>query len=324
MLIDNYQRQFRYLRLSITDVCNFKCSYCLPDGYGCDSERSFLTYDEIHHLLLAFAELGVSKVRITGGEPSLRKDLPDIIKLAKSIDGIETVALTTNGYKLTKHIGSWIDAGLDQLNVSIDSLSPSQFQLITGCDKLGEILSGLALAEELGFNNIKVNTVLLKRDNLNEFDQFLHWLKDNPVTLRFIELMETGDNQSFFNSQHISAQSLVENIEQQGWVRLIKSKDAGPANEYFHPEYQGKLGFIMPYSKDFCNSCNRLRVSATGNLHQCLFSEQGSNLRSMLQTVEQQTELKNWLQQQAGLKLKNHGLHQNNTGATKHLAMLGG
>ena len=156
MLTDTYGRKFSYLRLSITDVCNFSCNYCLPDGYQCNSDRNFLTTTEISRIIATFAELGTKKIRITGGEPSLRKDLPEIISIAKQTQGIETVALTTNAYKLYDHIESWIDAGLNALNISIDSLDPRLFNTITGHNKLPYILKGIDKAFALGLKNIKM------------------------------------------------------------------------------------------------------------------------------------------------------------------------
>lgn len=324
MLIDSYQRQFHYLRLSITDVCNFKCDYCLPDGYDCSNPREFLTIDEIKRLVTAFAELGVSKVRITGGEPGLRKDLAEIIRVVKNVDGVDTVALTTNGYNLETQIEKWVDAGLDSLNVSIDSLKSDTFRLITGSNKHQSILKGIDKAISLGIKNVKVNAVLLKQFNENELTDFLQWIKFKPLSLRLIELMETGDNKTYFAKQHVNGEQLKNKIENDGWLPIVKSKVAGPALEYCHPDFQGKIGFILPYSKDFCASCNRLRVSSVGNLHKCLFAEEGLNFRHLLQSSSQLSQLKVWLQTQLDDKKETHFLQDNKTGATKHLAMLGG
>lgn len=323
LLTDSYKREFHYLRLSITDVCNFRCNYCLPDGYECDSSREFLTPAEIKRVVKAFTELGTSKIRITGGEPGLRKDLTEIIDTVKNVEGVRKLALTTNGFNLTKNINDWADAGLDQLNVSIDSLHPDSFRMITGSNKLQEILTGIDQALELGLK-VKVNAVMLKQCNGQQLGDFLNWLKTTPITLRFIELMRTGDNKEFFDAQHIRGSDVMADIEKQGWMPLLKTKDAGPAQEFQHPDYQGRLGFILPYSKDFCATCNRLRVSATANLHKCLFAEEGQNFRHLLQTDQQKEELKVWLQQQLTDKKETHGLHLDNPGATKHLAMLGG
>ena len=321
-LQDNHQREFTYLRLSITDVCNYRCNYCLPDGYQCESKQTPLTVNEIQNLASVFAKKGIKKIRITGGEPSLRKDLPEIIRVLKSTPGIETVALTTNGYKLEERIESWVTAGLDALNLSIDSLKPEVFKTITGHDRLPEILRGLDKALSLGLSNIKINAVLLKSYNFEELNDFLSWIKTTPVSLRFIELMETSDNREYFQANHIKGSDIQSYLESSGWVEKLKGPHAGPAKEYTHSDYEGSVGLIMPYSKDFCKSCNRLRVSSLGRLHLCLFGESGHDLRSYLN--EGEAPLSAQLDKLLGLKEAQHDLSNHQTGATRHLAMLGG
>ncbi|QOL25734.1 GTP 3',8-cyclase MoaA [Thalassotalea sp. LPB0316] len=323
MLTDDFGRRFYYLRLSITDVCNFRCEYCLPDGYQCDTDRQFLSLEEIKRTVNAFALMGTEKVRITGGEPSLRKDLPDIINAVANTNKIQTVALTTNGYKLTSQYQDWLDAGLNALNISIDSLIPEQFNLITGSNKLGEILTGIDGVLADGRAKLKVNAVLLKQYHKQQLDYFFDWVKETPVSVRFIELMETGDNKAYFEKQHISGTTIQNQLFERGWVPVIKEKSAGPAIEYCHSDYQGKIGLIMPYSKDFCASCNRLRMSALGKLHLCLFAEQGLSLREYLQE-DDPTPLINAVSQLIHDKKATHFLHERLTGATSHLSMLGG
>tara|TARA_B100001109_G_scaffold255328_1_gene257770 strand:- start:5163 stop:6218 length:1056 start_codon:yes stop_codon:yes gene_type:complete len=323
VLADNHGRRFSYLRLSITDVCNFRCNYCLPDGYQGTDRSGFLTLEEIRRIAAAFAAMGTRKIRITGGEPSLRKDLPDVIRTLKQTPGIETVALTSNGYRLTQQIRDWADAGLDQLNVSIDSLDPQQFKAITGHDKLQEILDGIQLARELGIRHIKVNAVLLKAWNMNSFQHFFDWLRTTPVTLRFIELMETGDNGEFFAANHVSGDSVKQTLLSRGWTEKPRGPHDGPAQEFSHPDFAGDIGLIMPYSKDFCSSCNRLRITAQGKLHLCLFGEQGYELRPLLDEDDTQT-LQQHIRTLLGNKKTSHHLEQGETGATRHFAMLGG
>ena len=323
MLTDNFGRKFYYLRLSITDVCNFRCNYCLPDGYACENSRDFLSLPEIKRVAQAFAQMGTEKIRITGGEPSLRKDLPDIIAACKETAGIKKVAITSNGYKLPEHLPSWLDAGIDNINISIDSLDPRQFHTITGHNKLDHILKGIDMALADGRPQIKVNTVLMREYNGYDIQSYLNWLKDTPVTLRFIELMQTGDNQAFFDAQHVQGSRIKQNLILDGWLPCIQDKSAGPAQEFYHPDYQGKIGLIMPYSKDFCNSCNRLRISSLGKLHLCLFTEQGLELRDYLQQDDVQP-LKAHISAMMRDKKSTHFLQDNLTGATKNLAMLGG
>ncbi len=274
MLEDSFGRQFHYLRLSVTEACNFRCQYCLPDGYEGPSSDQFMTLSEIDTLLKAFAKLGTSKVRLTGGEPTLRRDFLEILQLTSNTPGIQRVAMTTHGARMEKYAHQWKDAGLHQVNVSIDSLEPRQFAAITGQDKLKAVLRGLDAALDAGLD-VKVNSVLLNDFSDSRLHRFLAWLKDMPVTLRFIELMETGDLNQFFNKQHQSGTPLKGTLLEMGWQPLLRRKDAGPAQEFYHPDYAGRIGLIMPYSKDFCKTCNRLRVSAPGKLHLCLFSDNG-------------------------------------------------
>jgi len=322
LLEDSFGRQFHYLRLSVTEACNFRCQYCLPDGYQGSSNEHFLSLSEIDTLLSAFSGLGTSKVRLTGGEPTLRRDFLDILSLTASMPGIERVAMTTHGGRMAQYASDWQAAGLHQVNVSIDSLDPRQFAAITGQDKLNQILQGLDAALTAGLD-VKVNTVLLKDFSEARLNRFLSWLKTMPVTLRFIELMETGDLPGFFKKQHQSGSPLKQMLLDNGWQPIIRRKDAGPAQEFQHPDFAGKIGLIMPYSKDFCKTCNRLRVAANGNLHLCLFSEQGIDMRNFLSEGDV-AGLQQFLVQCLGQKHATHFLHEGNTGATKHLAMLGG
>lgn len=325
MLIDNYARRFTYLRLSITEACNFRCNYCLPDGTDCStSKRSKeLNLTEIRRLVTAFAQLGTRKVRITGGEPSLRRDLCNIIATCKAVPGIEQVALTTNGYRLQQDIADWQAAGLDALNVSVDSLDAARFEMITGHDKLQKILAGLAQAETLGIKKIKVNSVLMKHFNDDALDEFLEFVRTRRITLRLIELMQTLDNHDFFARHHLSGNVIIEQLQARGWQEKPAALHAGPAREFYHDDYLGGLGLIMPYSKDFCASCNRLRVSSDGKLFLCLFAEDHQTLRDLLQSDEQ-APLMNYLQTAVSGKLATHQLHQQLPGATRQLAMIGG
>lgn len=322
MLEDSFGRQFHYLRLSVTEACNFRCQYCLPDGYEGPSSDQFMTLNEIDTLLKAFAKLGTSKVRLTGGEPTLRRDFLEILQLTSNTPGIQRVAMTTHGARMEKYAHQWKDAGLHQVNVSIDSLDPRQFAAITGQDKLKAVLRGLDAALDAGLD-VKVNSVLLNDFSDSRLHRFLAWLKDMPVTLRFIELMETGDLNQFFNKQHQSGTPLKSTLLEMGWQPLLRRKDAGPAQEFYHPDYAGRIGLIMPYSKDFCKTCNRLRVSAPGKLHLCLFSDNGIDMRHLLANGNVD-DVVAFLQGVLGQKHETHYLHEGKTGATKHLAMLGG
>jgi cyclic pyranopterin phosphate synthase len=197
-LTDGFGRSFPYLRLSLTEACNFRCSYCLPDGYQADGRPRFLQVDEIARLVRAFAALGMSKIRLTGGEPSLRKDLDEIIATVAAVPGIRKVAITTNGTLLPRRLPGWHRAGLTALNVSMDSLQRERFRTITGHDRLPEIEQGLALAQALGLPAIKLNAVLLRGLNDDELPQWMDYLRDRPFSVRFIELDAHRRQRSLF------------------------------------------------------------------------------------------------------------------------------
>lgn len=323
---DRFHRKFYYLRLSVTDVCNFKCTYCLPDGYQPSGQKnsSFLNLSEIRRVVKAFADCGTSKVRITGGEPSLRKDFTDIIHTVASTQGIKRVATTTNGYRMEKHIGEWKEAGLNQINVSVDSLDPRMFHQITGENKFHQVMSGIDRAFELGFEQVKVNVVLMKDLNHNELPAFLHWIKHLPIQLRFIELMQTGEMDTLFQQHHVSGVAIRNHLIANGWLLKVKAANDGPAQVFVHPDYQGEIGLIMPYEKDFCASCNRLRVSAKGKLHLCLFGDRGVELRDLLQQDDQESDLIARIQSELQTKSVSHFLNEGQTGMTPHLASIGG
>ncbi len=325
-LTDAFARKFYYLRLSITDVCNFRCTYCLPDGYrpnGHDN-KSFLSLDEIRRVSRAFANLGTEKVRLTGGEPSLRRDFCDIIAAIRENKTIRTVAVTTNGYRLARDVAQWRDAGLTAINVSVDSLDHRQFHAITGQDKFLQVMAGIDAAFAAGFEKVKVNAVLMRDVNDTSLNAFLAWIKPRPIQLRFIELMETGDGSDLFRKHHVSGGVIRTQLLAQGWQLQPRSRSDGPAQVFQHPDYQGEIGLIMPYEKDFCASCNRLRVSAMGNLHLCLFGEQGIPLRDLLADDLQQDALAMRIQGGLQTKKQTHFLHQGNTGITQNLSFIGG
>ncbi|MCG9631750.1 GTP 3',8-cyclase MoaA [Vibrio sp. Isolate30] len=323
---DRFHRKFYYLRLSVTDVCNFKCTYCLPDGYKPSGQKnsSFLSVPEIKRIVRAFADCGTSKIRITGGEPSLRKDFTEIIDTVASTPGIQKVATTTNGYRMEKQVAQWREAGLTNINVSVDSLDSRMFHQITGENKFTEVMRGIDKAFEVGYEQIKVNVVLMKDLNSQELPSFLNWIKDKPIQLRFIELMQTGEMDDLFDKHHVSGVAIRNHLIANGWLLKVKAVNDGPAQVFVHPDYKGEIGLIMPYEKDFCESCNRLRVSATGKLHLCLFGDHGVELRDLLQQDEQEDALIARIQAELQTKSVSHFLHDGNSGMTPHLASIGG
>ena len=327
VLQDTFGRKFPYIRMSITDVCNFKCGYCLPNGYQVDKSdnRKFLHLDEIKRLAMVFSKLGVSKIRITGGEPTVRKDFFEIIKILKEV-GIKKVSITTNGYHLDKKAKMLFDSGLNGINISIDSLDKNTFKSITGHDRLPEILKGIQILQDLNFGNIKVNAVLLNNINSSEkdFSSCAEFIKINKVDFRYIELMQTGDNLDYFRKYHISSKIFKEYLNKNNWIHQTLGKDAGPSLNYINPDYKGKFGIIAPYSKNFCKSCNRLRITSRGDLRLCLFGNTGISVRHLLQKDDQIEELQDLILGQMKFKKESHYLELGDTGLTKNLSTTGG
>lgn len=324
-LVDGLGRRFQYLRLSITEVCNFRCTYCLPNGYQKTRGPAFLTAPEIGRLVEVFADLGVGKVRLTGGEPSVRRDVGDIIGRVRATPGIDKVAITTNGWNLSRHVDDWRANGLTNLNVSVDSLDRDLFHRITGHDRLAAVMGGLDRALELDMPAVKINAVLLKdAAGPAQFEQFAGFVHTRPVAVRFIELMRTGDNAGYFADQHISGQVLKSWLEDRGWTPRPRASDDGPAVEYVHPDHVGRIGLIAPYGAGFCDGCNRLRVTAQGKLRLCLFGDGGIDLRDLLGDDADPEELIRRIVDALGGKEAGHRLADQITGDTRHLAQLGG
>lgn len=324
-LRDGMGRRFEYLRLSLTDVCNFRCSYCLPDGYRkpC-GQPAELTVAEIGRAVRAFASLGLWKVRLTGGEPTVRRDFEEVARAVTSVDGVRRLAMTTNGYGLVDRARRWRAAGITALNVSVDSLDPARFAAITGHDRLGEILDGIAAARDAGFESIKLNAVLMRGVNDDELEAMTEFVATRDLALRFIEVMRTNDNAEFFEARHVSGDSVIRRLEAAGWRRLPRQDGAGPAVEFGHPDATGRIGIIAPYARDFCASCNRLRLDSQGRLHLCLFGDGGLDLRPLLQHDDQHDELVERIVALTATKAPTHRLHEGNSGATPHLASIGG
>ena len=327
-LQDNFGRKFPYIRMSITEVCNFKCGYCLPNGYMADKSdnRKFLHIDEIRRLAKGFSELGVQKIRLTGGEPTVRKDFFEIVKILKNETSIKKVVITTNGYHLDQKAKLLVDSGLDGINISIDSLDRETFKNITKHDRLPEILKGIQNLQDLGFDNIKINAVLLNGINAStkDFNAWSEFIKINKVNFRYIELMQTGDNLDYFNKYHVSSKIFKSYLNDNNWIYQTQGLDAGPSLNYINPDYKGKFGIIAPYSKDFCKSCNRLRITSKGDLRLCLFGNTGISIRHLLQKDDQTEELKDLILGQMRFKKESHYLELGETGLTKNLSKTGG
>ncbi len=268
-MIDQYGRSIEYLRLSITENCNLKCIYCNPDGMLCQpNDIKQLSADEIVRTVQAMVRVGVKKVRVTGGEPTVRADLLEIIRRIADIEGVEDLSMTTNGLRLITLAPLLKQAGLRRLNISLDSLDPQKFETITGGGKLQTVLDGIDQAIAVGLTPIKINTVLIRGINDDEIDGLIALAKDRPIDVRFIELMPIGNYGKSNQGKILTSDEVLSKRPQ---LKPLQRDDTGaPANYYAMEGYQGRVGFISPISHEFCGDCNRIRVTADGKIRPCL------------------------------------------------------
>lgn len=322
-LTDGFGRTFSYLRLSLEDACNFRCLYCLPEGYKPVEADPPLDPAEIRRLVAGFAGMGFWKVRLTGGEPTVRKDILEVAAGVAATPGVRRVALSTNGYRLMELAAGLRRAGVHAINVSVDSLDPARFERITGHARLPGVLAGIGRCLELGLE-VKVNAVLMKGVNDDEVACFLDWTREAPVAVRFIELMPTADNRAFFVDKHLSASGIVARLEALGWEERPRREGDGPARRFRRAGHMGGAGVIAPYAKDFCSTCNRLRVTSRGRLRLCLFAESDSDLRPLLQRDDQLPELQEAVRGLLARKEVSHYLPEGKVGNARHFAMMGG
>lgn len=324
-LADGHGRRFSYLRLSVTDRCNFRCTYCLPNGFKKQAGLApELSVEEMARAVRAFAALGLWKLRLTGGEPTVRHDFTAITRAMSEVPGVRRLAMTTNGYRLAERAQEWRDAGLDAVNVSIDTLDPAGFARVTGHDRLADVVGGVDRALEAGFDAVKVNTVLMSGLDDAEWDRIRAFVAERPVAWRFIELMRTNDNADWRATEAQSGDLVRTRLAREGWVARPRKAGTGPAVDYAHPDHAGTIGLIAPYAHGFCDSCNRLRLSSRGKLHLCLFGEGGLDLRPLLQHDEQLEELIAAIRRAMPNKAAGHRLREGDSGATPHLASIGG
>jgi cyclic pyranopterin phosphate synthase len=268
------------MRVSVTDRCNFRCRYCMPEtGFQWIPHADILRYEEILRIIDAGAKLGIDKIRITGGEPLLRKGLVSFVQRVVAIPGINEVSLTTNGSMLTEYAGLLRDAGIRRINISLDTMKRERFLALTGKDGLDQVLAGIKKAEEVGLFPIKINMVVMKGFNDDEVAQFAAWTKEKPYEIRFIEYMPFGQEQGYL----MKANEIQARLAAEGYGSLIP--EAGTSTHvkrYRLPAGKGDLGFITPVSQHFCDSCNRIRLTAEGYLKLCLFSNRDYLLREDL------------------------------------------
>ncbi len=291
-LIDSYSRNLNYLRISITDRCNLRCIYCVPrEDIPRLSHDEILRYEEILRLVKIGVGLGITKVRITGGEPLVRKGVYDFLENLTRVKGLSDVSLTTNGVFLKDNISKIKAAGIKRINISLDTLNPKKFKKITGDDKFYEVWSGIELSQEAGFAPIKLNVVVLKGINEDELIDFARLSLSNPYHIRFIEHMPIGRSTSK-RGQYLLTPEIKTRLKILGKLEPIgKEINDGPAERFRFKGAQGEIGFIRPISRHFCGTCNRLRLTANGQLRSCLLSDRQEDLRGPLRNGLSDSEM---------------------------------
>ncbi len=293
-LTDTHGRNHDYLRISVTDRCNLRCVYCMGDeGIEQLSHSDILSYEEILKVVEAGAELGISKIRITGGEPLVRRGIVDLIRQISSIPGISDLAMTTNGILLSRFAKELKEAGLNRVNISLDTLKPDQYHSITRCGELRQVQDGIKAALEQGLEPVKLNTVLMKGVNDHEVLDFLKLTLEKPLHVRFIEYMPIGDHDSGYRDHYLPL-SFVEETAKRAGLPLSPRPlpgGAGPAESYSIEGAKGTVGLIHPISKHFCDTCNRLRLTAEGNLKACLYWQDEISVRPVIDDREALQEL---------------------------------
>ena len=325
-MFDRYQRDIHYLRLSVTDLCNLRCRYCMPDGVEKLEREAVLTYEEFLRLAALFARCGIDTVRVTGGEPLVRKNVAQLVAGLKETPGIRRVTLTTNAVLLAEQLPALLDAGLDSVNISLDTLRPEVFRQITARDDFAAVQAGLQAALESGLP-VKLNCVPQAGVNEGELEQLAALAKDNAMQVRFIEMMPIGYGAAM---PCISGPELRVRFARR-WPELAPLSAAqehalgdGPAVYYTVPGWQGSIGFIAAVHGKFCASCNRVRLTSQGFLRPCLASETGCDLRALLRSGADDAQLLTAIRETIWAKPREHHFNDSSMPATRGMYRIGG
>lgn len=317
--IDHFGRRINYLRVSVTDRCNLRCVYCMPpEGVPWIPHEEILRFEEISEVVRVAAAMGFSHIRLTGGEPLVRPDLPELVRQLHEITGIEEITMTTNGILLTSQARRLREAGLHRLNISLDTMDPQKFRTITRQGRLEQVLEGIAAAEEAGFTNTKINVVLMEGINDDEIEAFA--LRSmSGWNVRFIEPMPiSAELRPVPNSE------VKRRLEALGPLEPAEIEGNGPARTFRLPGAKGTLGFITPLSHAFCADCNRLRLTADGYLRPCLLSDAGVNVKQALRSGAGTAEVEELVRSAIGLKPESHTLAQGAVHLKRTMSQIGG
>lgn len=321
-MVDGFGRRIEYLRISVTDKCNLRCTYCMPlEGMEWLRRDELLSYEEIVEIVRTMAPLGLRRVRFTGGEPLVRRDLPELVRMVADVPGIEDLALSTNAVLLAGHADALAAAGLKRVNVSLDSLRPERVDAIARRrGSYGRIMEGLRAAEEAGFAPLKLNVVLMGGVNDDEIPTFAEITRERPWHVRFIEVMPTGSNLELSKDNFVSCAEALRRVRALGELEPAEGPTGnGPATYYRFPGAPGTVGVITPMSHNFCHRCNRMRLTADGQLRPCLFGDLQTDLRAALRAGE---PLEPLIRETLSIKPERHWLEQGSEAGSGGLTAL--
>lgn len=323
---DTYSRTIDYMRISVIDRCNLRCIYCMPsEGVKPIEHKSILRYEEIIRLVRVAARLGVRKVRITGGEPLIRRNLSYLISSINGIEGIEDISLTTNGLLLGKYARSLAAAGLKRVNVSLDSLRPDKYREITRGGAIDDVLDGIREAELAGLLPVKINMVPIRGFNDDEIEAFAQLTMQKAYHVRFIEFMPIGAREIWSTGKYISSDEIKMRASALSPLVPVKARKSGPARYFRYEGAPGVIGFISPVTHHFCDTCNRLRLTSDGKLRPCLFSETEIDLKSALRGGADDGEIERLLRLAVAVKPQGHSLDNGkNISGLKPMSKIGG
>lgn len=323
MLIDRFGRAIEYLRLSVTDRCDLRCTYCIPEGFQDFEEPAhWLDFDEIERVVGAFARLGVSRVRLTGGEPLLRRNLPELAGRLKQLPGLNDLSLSTNATQLDKHAAALFQAGVSRINVSLDSLSADRIAQVTGRDVLPKILAGLDAAKRAGFAPIKINMVALQGVNDDEIDAMVEYCIAQGYVLRLIETMPMGNTGRV--AQHLDLQPVKERLRARFGLTDGMPSGGGPARYLQTPDGAFSVGFITPISQHFCDTCNRVRLAVDGTLYMCLGQNDRVELRPLLRDGASDADIEQTILQAITQKPERHEFREEPAKVVRFMSATGG
>ena len=323
-LTDRFGRHIEYLRVSVTDRCDLRCQYCLPDGFrGFEVPDHWLSFDEITRVVAAFARCGVKRIRLTGGEPLARKDLPALAARLGDVAGVEDLSLSTNATRLARHAEALRQAGVSRLNVSLDSLQSERFAAITR-GKLSKVLSGLMAAKAAGFRPIKINMVLMAGVNDDEVEDMVEFCIEHDFTLRFIETMPVGETGRDASHHYVDLQQVRQRLERRFTLLPGVMPGGGPARYVRVAGTRLRIGFITPLSQHFCATCNRVRLTVDGTLLLCLGQDDSLALRPLLRAGIGERELEQAITDAIALKPERHEFRDKPEQVLRFMSMTGG